>query len=125
MVNKKGFMRTLEATIAVVLTFTILFALLPKIQTGDSTPDIGILEELQYDAEFRNCALDRNFSCVNETVHDSLPVFYRDGYIVNLTNNENYIPDLPLDRNVKSESVFISGNLTLFDPIIVKLFYWA
>ena len=125
MVNKKAFLRTMEAAIAVVLTFAVLFYFLPKIPTAQTTPSQDVLSGLQYNDEFRSCALERNETCVNETVYDSLPALYRQSYIVKLTNDQNYIPELPADKEVKTESLYIAASMTEYSPVIVKLFYWA
>ena len=123
--NKKAYLHTLEAAIAAVLTFAVIFVLMPRIYPVQEVPKQEVLASLQYNENFRECAIERNFSCVNQTIFENLPQMYKQKYVVNLTNDANYIPALPNDKEVKTESIYIAGSMTDYDPIIVKLFYWA
>lgn len=127
MFGKKGFLRTLEAFIAAVLGLIVLFVILSKTIPGDQEiPSSNILEKLSNDDNFRTCALENNFSCVNDTVANFLPAIYTETFSVHLTNDASFIPDdLPDDRRVYAESLFISGNLTEITPVIVRLYYFS
>lgn len=126
MVNKKGFMRTLEAAIAAVLTFSVLFLLLPRVTVVEETPKQDILNGLQFNDEFRTCVLERNETCVEEIINESLPAFYREKYEIKLTNDKNYISSgIPSDTEVKTEVIYVAANMTKYNPVLVKLFYWT
>lgn len=125
--GKKGFLRTLEALVAAVLAIIVLFALLSKsVPSNQDLPSTDVLEKLSFDNDFRNCALDNNLSCVNSSVYEFLPTLYKDSYSLHLSNNASFIPNnLPEDRRVYANSLFIAGNLTDINPVIVKLYYWS
>src|SRR3989344_6033495 len=63
MVNKKGYIRTLEAIIAIVLIFAVIITILPKKEIAEKTPeDIdltakSILNEIQNNNLFRDYAI--------------------------------------------------------------------
>lgn len=125
MVNKKGFLKTVEAALAVALTLGILLVIMPHASSPEQSQKENILASLQYNDGFRNCAIAENLSCVNQTVFGNLPSMYKESYAVNLTKDANFIPELPGNKAVKVEAAFIAGNLTDYNPIIVKLFYWS
>jgi len=117
----------LEALIAAVLALTLLFSILPKIVPGEqSLPSVDVLENLGYDDDFRNCVLANTFSCVNSSVYFFMPNLYKNSYVVYLVNDSNFVPqNLPNDRRVYADSLFIAGNLTSYNPVIVRLYYWS
>ncbi len=62
--NKKGYLRILEAIIAIIIVFTAVILVLPKTEknTGKIPPDLeltanAILKEIQNNNEFRKCVL--------------------------------------------------------------------
>ena len=68
MVNKKGYIRTLEAIIAIVLIFAVIITILPKKEIAEKTPeDIdltakSILNEIQNNNLFRDYAIKMDIS---------------------------------------------------------------
>src|SRR3989344_6917374 len=88
MVNKKGYIRTLEVVIAIILILIFIFSVLPKKQTEESkTPreiDLTsdrILNEVQNNGKFRGCVIedvppntpDKKSAeqCINEFITDN------------------------------------------------------
>ena len=68
MVNKKGYIRTLEAIIAIVLIFAVIITILPKKEITEKTPDDidltakSILNEIQNNNLFRDYAIKMDIS---------------------------------------------------------------
>ena len=63
--NKKGFLRILEAIIAIIIVFTTVILIIPKVEknTGKISPDLeltanAILKEVQNNDQLRKCVLD-------------------------------------------------------------------
>ncbi|MFH1409922.1 MAG: hypothetical protein ABIH34_08495 [Nanoarchaeota archaeon] len=123
MVNKKGFMRTLEAFIAVILTLTAVTFLVPS-QTPASTERTyaPVLSTLLQDEGFRGCALQENVTCLNASI--SPLVLSSREYLINITEDASTIPvGLPGGR-IDTETLFFSGNETNYLPKIVRLYTW-
>lgn len=127
MSGKKAFLLTLEALIAAVLGMVLLFAMLSKtIPSGEDLPSADVLSKLSYDDGFRTCALGNNISCVNSSVYALLPSLYKESFVVYLVKDAGFVPDdLPSDRRVFAESSFIAGNISYYNPVIVRLYYWS
>lgn len=129
--NKKGWLRIAEAFIAVVLivgALTILFFNREDKKKDDSyIRDIqkDILEEIANDEQLRNIALKKNESELKDKIRTLVPeAFFVEIRICNL--NESYCI---MTREYPKKDVFvedrvISGNLSLYDPIRVRLFLW-
>lgn len=94
--NKKGYIRTIEAILAVLIVFAFVVTILPKkpIETGKAPPGLdstlrNILEEAQNNEEFRTCLLLKNdvilmkdsiesgdnTMCLKTQLEKSLPAF--------------------------------------------------
>ncbi|MCX8146877.1 MAG: hypothetical protein N3D84_00200 [Candidatus Woesearchaeota archaeon] len=124
--SKKAYMKTLEAVIAFILTFLFITTVIEtRSETEKYQPDVNLMDIMKYNPEFRNCALSKNISCLNATLERDYPDFAKlYGYKFNITNNpKSAPPDLP-EKNVHLESLFISGNETYLNPIVVRLYYW-
>jgi len=73
--NKKGYLRILEAVIAIIIVFSTVLLVLPKIEKNLSKapPDIEltantILKEAQTNDNFRNCILTTTNPQIDSTV---------------------------------------------------------
>jgi hypothetical protein len=124
MVGKKAFMKTLEVVIAVVLTMSVLVFAFSRVNlsSDDNLPAVDVLYGLEFNDGFRSCVLSNNLSCVSDFVNNSLPLIYRKSFIINITDDINYIPEGLPDKRVHVDSVIIATNS---NPKIVKLFYWV
>ena len=119
---KKGFVRTVEAMLAVLLGFTFLLFIVPN-ESGDSGyENEKILQGFEQDPSFRDCAIGGNYSCIRSYIDLVMPVYYE--YDVLVSDDPDEVIDLP-EKRVHSESLFISGNTTEYSPVTVKLFYWV
>src|SRR3989338_3932262 len=80
--NKKGYIRTFEAVIALVIIFTAIIFLLPKnkLPDGKAPHELEntaneILKAIQQNSDFRNGVLSINPVIVNNKIRSTLPSF--------------------------------------------------
>ncbi len=118
---KQAFVKTMEAFIAIVLTYLFLLILVPRDLDQNVQGSANILRGFEQDPVFRACALGDNESCVRSYVDGQLADYFT--FIVLLTDDSDAVPSLPR-KQVQRESLFLAGNMTAYDPVIVKLFYW-
>ncbi len=121
--NKKGFMKTVEVFIAILVTFTFILAVLPKQVPDINDQSIFRLKNIDEDDTFRNCVLRDDSACINTTLDELLEgrflyeyEIYESGKVSHLVVDEN---------EVRTYSWFYAGNYTLYQPTIFKLFYWV
>ena len=119
--QKKGFIRTMEAFLAIVFTFAFLLVIVPANTPSGSTENIHILLNFEQNNQFRQCAIAQNTTCVENLITGQLPGIYE--YTLLITSDANAVPTLPVQQTF-SESLYLVGNNTAHAPTIVKLFYW-
>ena len=68
--DKKGVFRTIEAFIAIFITFIFLTVFIPqqREQAIPQTPP-NVLATLRGNDDFRNCVIQQNFTCINQTIY--------------------------------------------------------
>jgi hypothetical protein len=124
LINKQGVFRTIEAFIALFITFLFLTVFIPqqREQAIPQTPP-NVLATLRGNDDFRNCVIQQNLTCVNSTIDKNLEDKY--GFKVNISENPNAaIPGLPTTR-VYANSMFVAGNTTNATKLVVRLYFWA
>jgi hypothetical protein len=118
----KGFIRTLEAFIAIAFSFMAVIYLFPA--TQESVKEVpSILPNLLHDSQFRSCVIADNRTCVEDILRPLVPP--TETFLVNLTDDASIAPSGLPDTRVDSESVFIAGNDSLLQPRIVRLYRWV
>ena len=123
MVNKKAYLRTLEAVLAVIITLGFLIFILPQRGPVEKrTVDYDLMPTLEKDNLFRECVLSGNSSCINSTISNNLPSRY--DYVFTLTNNPNLAATNLPQKTVLVESIFIGGNSTQQLNKVMRLYYW-
>jgi hypothetical protein len=122
--GKQAYLRTLEAIIAVFITFLFLIYISPERSISAAREEnLYIMPVLAKNLAFRNCVLSQNVSCINSTIDDNLPNQYN--YLFNLSSDPNLaVSGLPTKR-VFADSAFVTGNSTQHKPLIVRLYYWS
>lgn len=123
--RKRAGYRTLEAVIAIttIFGFLILFLQQQRSLTAEDVP-AEVLAPLLYDEQFRNCAIQKNSSCINTTINDNLEDKY--DFLFNLSTNPNaVVSGLPQQKRVFANSLYVAGNLTNSSATIVRLFFWT
>jgi hypothetical protein len=131
--NKKGWMKVLEAVIAISLLIGVLLYI---ISTTGVRKDVSylvydkekyILETVSKNDTFRTDILNLDNTNVNKFINKTLAVNWnfetRICTLDNICSANNPIP--PPDRNVYSSEIVISSADTKYDPRKFKLFVWV
>ncbi|MEK6948250.1 MAG: hypothetical protein AABX19_03315, partial [Nanoarchaeota archaeon] len=83
--NKKGFMKILEAIIAIIIVFGFLLAVFPSKPQDTAVPEDlettmdTIIKQAQNDPQFRDCILsprDVGIPCINKLISGNSPPFF-------------------------------------------------
>jgi hypothetical protein len=125
--DKKGFAKTLEAIIAVVLSFLFIVFFIPPVKTDTDfvRPDLSLIDILEQNPSFRNCVVSENYTCINSTLMSYYPYFAElYAYTINIsTDPEISGVELP-QADVHIESLMIAGNDTFLYPKTLRVYYW-
>lgn len=119
---KQAFLKTMEALLAVVVSFIFLLVVVPTTEVQPRQAGHDILLSFEPDIRFRACVLAYNESCVDAYLQQQIPGIFEYKFLLTRDNNE--IIELP-DKEVIQESLFIAGDETHYQPTIVRLFYWT
>ncbi len=121
---KKGFIRTLEAIIAIFITLFFVTFVLPK-QSAVPAPSesLNLMDALKEDETLRDCVIIGNTTCINATINRTLEDSY--DFAVSIATDPLARATLPSEVHVYSESVMIAGNSTSYSPKILRVYYWA
>ena len=121
--SKNAFMKTLEVAIAIVMTFVFLTVFIPQYNTAQSRlQNEDVLSVLAKSPDFRACVISENISCINSSLSIALEKY---DYAINISKSANdRVSGLP-DKRIFSESIFIAGNSTLYEPRILRIYYWG
>ena len=122
--NKSGIFRTIEAFIAIFITFGFLIVFLPqqRDQSQHAAPR-NPLEPLGDNLQFRTCIILQNTTCINQSIGKNVPDTY--SYVFNLSDNPNAVVNGLPNKRVYSNSLFIAGNTTNATHWIVRLYLWT
>ncbi|MBI3034399.1 hypothetical protein HYY72_04515 [Candidatus Woesearchaeota archaeon] len=123
MVGKKGFLRTVEVVIAIAMTFIFLIVFIPEYaSTKPALKNENALETLYKNPDFRACITSENSTCINQSLSKRLENY---DYAFNISKSpDERSTNLPQKR-IFSESAFISGNNSAYEPRIMRIYYWG
>lgn len=124
--NKKAYMRTIEAAIAIILSFLFLTFVIPThTHILVREPDIDLLRIEQQNPDFRECAVNNNRTCLASIIQSAYPNFYKSYYFtIDITDDPALTITLP-EKEVYVDSVVIAGQGLEYSPKIVKLYSWV
>ncbi|HLD15317.1 MAG TPA: hypothetical protein VJB94_01935 [Candidatus Nanoarchaeia archaeon] len=148
MVNKKGFIRTLEAVVAIILIFSFIFFILPKraevenrIPENVQSSQQFILNEILYNSTFRDCIFNYNLqdqagtncqaisetnpSCdINLFIRKELPFNY--DFACEVCNQVATCigEDVPFDKSVYANSIFLVKDPLANSPKVLRVYVW-
>ena len=125
--QKRGFAKTIEAVIAVVLSFLFIAFFIPPASTHSDfiKPDLNLVYILEQDTNFRNCVMNENYSCLNATLDYYYPYFddvYE--YRMNVSADPSAAGVQLPPVEVHLESLMVAGNDTFLYPKTLRLYYW-
>lgn len=136
--NKKGYIRTLEAVIAIIIILVFVFTVLqPKYRKESEPSEIKLLQdvvinELEENDNYRNYILTENSDGLDEINN------YIESMIIEVGNYEYYLhiqgaseplgipsSNLPEDKKVYARGIMISATIEEgYDPKIAVLYLW-
>ena len=122
--NKKGYIKTIEAMIAVVMTFAVMTYILPSNENSQSIDAKKILITLSEKDDFRELAINLT-SCVNNEANTTLNNLINNelsGYSYTLCPSE-IKPTLPR-KNVNAESYYLMPKYSNQEPKLIRFYYW-
>ncbi len=148
MKSKKGFIRTLEAVIAIIILLSFIYVITPKIRLDNEKPNIieqahvAIFSEVLFNNEFRDCITNKittegalnnaegtylgttvTTQCASD-INSFIEIHRPNGYVylAEVCNKAESCldEDLPVDKSVYVESVMLaSSNSKLF-----RVYFW-
>ncbi len=134
--TKKGYIRTLEAILAILIIFVFIFSVLPQEEENVSVQQPAeirllhqsMLREIQNNQAFRDDVLINDDSRIIVYVGDTLSLVGSYGYLVYIqdANGAVFQPGtgLPADKNVYADSAVIGSSLNTYNPKLVTLYIW-
>ncbi len=139
MVNKRGWLRILEAVMAVMILGSIILVVfnrqVPNINQTDYISDIqtGVLSKILSNLTLYNFVLAGDELALEDFVNTSVlnTQLNHSVRICDLTNPvtscilEESISDILVDHDVYVKEVIVSANLTTYSPKKVRLFTWV
>lgn len=120
-IHKKGYLKTVEAVIAFLLTFALILIVQTQNPAEVRVDKIAILSALEQKDSFRACVINDNATCVYDEIRFVLPREY--SFNVTVSSDPYLTPDLPV-KDVYADHIWIAGNSTKYSPRIVRLYYW-
>ncbi len=124
--SKKAFLRTLEATLAVVITLVYVVMITQKgeVQSSAPVPEKN-LKFLSQDESFSQCVIAEDKSCVNTKIKSHIDNRLNFTFIIskNPANISNELNSLP-QKDIVSESYFFAGNITKYSGKTLRVYYW-
>ena len=136
--NNRGWIRILEATIAVLMVTGILIVVYSRHNDTNPSPEDyiyslqkQILKDISSRSDLRNYVLTENTNLLDNYVDKKIPKTLNYSLkVCNLTN-----PPTPCkldaaefiatkDDDIYVEEVIISADFEIYDPKVVKLFVW-
>ncbi len=132
MVNKKAYLKTLEAVIAAMILLIFIGEVLPH-KTEDvalTPPDIEtmqqtILKSISSREDLRTCVLAEDNSCITDFI-DS--IMKQDlSYEITITDAASSLElpaTLPQDKAIYTKTLVVSATTVAYDPKLVRLHVW-
>jgi len=125
---KKGYIKTMEALLAIIITALFLVLLIPKMDTSETREEkLQILENLEKDDNFRINIINSDNRCYNKSSNNVLSAKI-DNYLLDEYNFRLCINSKALnltEQKTYVDSVYILGNITNYSNKIVRLYYWV
>ena len=131
--NKKAYIKTVEAFIAIIAILIFIYAIIPdrsieepKIPPVVESSQKFITTEIQTDEDIRTCVIENpqcnNSQMMQQVIEDNLPVGYDSTF--KICEDTNCIAQTPFDRSVYLTDVFIISTLEQNNPKVVKIWIW-
>lgn len=131
--NKRGYMKTVEAILALVLVLTVVVTIANRNQVSLSTKpeEIEIMQEtinnlVEIDSDLRTDILQEDYPAINNTLR---PYFDNIGTLKYsfIICNTDYCPsltNLPDDRSIYVSNLVVAANRDIYSNKVFKLYIW-
>jgi hypothetical protein len=128
--DKKGFMKTLEALVAVVILTVFLVYVAVRIDRDqpEAPDDIKLVQDtvmskISENEFYRNCTIKDDRDCVNLLINSTIPLNLN--YTFKICPSINCdLPDLPEDIEIYADSLILSSTLDEKDITVLNLYIW-
>jgi len=140
MVNKKGYLKTLEAVLAIVIILLFTFSVTPKEEIDLSMPQniktsqSFILSELQNNETIRyyvvhsddsDAASNAAYKAVDSLISENMPSSYDYTFgICKMSSCISNITSLALETSIYSQDILITTDGLIQNPKVVRLWVW-
>jgi len=147
MVNKKGYLMTVEAIIALVIILSIAYIAIPKEAADEqTTPSIvessqqAIVKEIAFNNELKSLVIDDQegaeaLPAIGQIIEDNMPRGFKHAFKIcsnpglclcgqNDADCQKPAGDIPADVNVYMSDVFISSTLPGTQNKLVRFWMW-
>ncbi len=127
--SKKGYMKTLEAIIAIIILISFLLALLPEKEPQPKIPqDIRLLQttimnNIQNDEFSRQCILN-DLPCVNDSISSIFPSTLKYTFTICDINIDNCVATGLPDKSVYVSDLVVSSTLSNPNTRLFRLYIW-
>lgn len=131
---KKGYIKTIEAVIAIVLILMVVYFVIPrnvkiieKVPSNVKSSQEFIINEISSNKALRNCIIE-DVNCENNEslislVEENVPIGYN--YTFKICDSTNCLTSTPMDKSVYMDDVFIASTLEEQKPKIFRIWMWA
>ena len=127
--NKKGWIRIVEAFIAILIVASVLFVITSRVPIRDRTEEIHetqrfVLEQIATNNTLRGEILEGNKDNSEIFIENNIPTHWN--FTVEICEVDN-ICGMPfyVEEEVYADEILITSNLTKYSPKKLKLFVWS
>lgn len=131
--DKKGYIKTLEAVVAIVGILVFIYAIIPdrSIQESKVPPVVKssqefIINEISTNEKIRDCVINNplceNSDIIKNAIKNNIPTGFDHAF--KICENTNCLTNTPFDRSVYLTDVFIVSTLENQNPKIVRIWIW-
>jgi hypothetical protein len=134
MVNKKGYIKTIEAVIAILIILGFIYVVTPKQnlpkettpQNIESAEDF-IINQVLYNSTYRDCVINDNRLCIDNFIKKNTP--FGCYYQFEMCNTSTSCLQelgivLPIDKSIYSKNVLISQENNQIKPKVFRVYMW-
>ena len=134
MVNKKGYIKTLEAVIAIILIATVSFILISQHVERPLEPPLIVQDamsfinkKIEFDESLRSDVIRVRLETkekIESIINENKPKNYDFTCLICSNSNICFPVATPLEKNIYVSDVFISSSEKKQDPKIVRIWFW-
>lgn len=129
--NKRGWLRIVEASIAVLLVASVILIMISRMPREDKTESVHelqrhILRQVSSNETLRGEILQsqNQYDKTEAFIQENLPVYYN--FTIRICEVEE-VCGMPfyIEREVYADEILITANLTNYSPKKLKFFVWG